>query len=196
MSCRRHTRRTPSAFLATVLCPIIGISSLAQEHDGELTAFLRWMTHTHTMRLATHYHTSGTGQLYQAQFKAFPVEGDDRYSSPCGTSNATLCAPTWSSAPKIGAGAAFAFGKPHRRGSHSCPLVPWRCRPIGHCLQEGRGRTTILKKTVSVAPFCLRRNSKWRHATSGGIRVIIRNRSKKLPISFGCEGRSVIRWGM
>src|SRR5438309_2234837 len=47
------------------------------ERDGELTAFLRWLTHTHSMRWHAHYHTSGTGHLYQGRFKAFPVEEDE-----------------------------------------------------------------------------------------------------------------------
>jgi putative transposase len=47
----------------------------AKEH--ELTAFLRWLTHTHTMRWHAHYHTSGTGHLYQGRFKSFPIEADD-----------------------------------------------------------------------------------------------------------------------
>jgi putative transposase len=42
-----------------------------------LTAFVRWLTHTHTMRWHAHYHTSGTGHLYQGRFKSFPVEADD-----------------------------------------------------------------------------------------------------------------------
>jgi putative transposase len=45
--------------------------------DHEMTAFLRWLTHTHTMRWHTHYHTLGTGHLYQGRFKAFPVQEDD-----------------------------------------------------------------------------------------------------------------------
>lgn len=45
--------------------------------EGELTAFLRWLTHTHTMRWHAHYHTAGTGHLYQGRFKCFPVEADD-----------------------------------------------------------------------------------------------------------------------
>jgi putative transposase len=47
--------------------------------DGELTAFLRWLTHTHTMRWHTHFHTAGTGHLYQGRFKSFPVEADDYF---------------------------------------------------------------------------------------------------------------------
>jgi putative transposase len=47
------------------------------EQDGEWTALLRWLTHTHTQRWHTPYHTSGTGHLYQGRFRAFPVETDD-----------------------------------------------------------------------------------------------------------------------
>jgi putative transposase len=47
--------------------------------DGQLTDFLRWLTHTHTMRWHTHYHTAGTGHLYQGRFKSFPVESDEHY---------------------------------------------------------------------------------------------------------------------
>jgi putative transposase len=47
------------------------------EHDQELTGFLRWLTHTHTMRWHAHHNTSGSGHLYQGRFKAFPVENDE-----------------------------------------------------------------------------------------------------------------------
>jgi putative transposase len=44
---------------------------------GQLTAFVRWLTHTHTMRWHAHYHTSGSGHLYQGRFKSFPIEADE-----------------------------------------------------------------------------------------------------------------------
>src|SRR5579864_1291885 len=44
---------------------------------GELTAFLPWLTHTHTQRWHAHYHSAGTGHLYQGRFRAFPIEEDD-----------------------------------------------------------------------------------------------------------------------
>jgi putative transposase len=47
--------------------------------DGELTDFLRWLTHTHVMRWHAHFGTSGTGHLYQGRFKAFPVQTDDHF---------------------------------------------------------------------------------------------------------------------
>ena len=48
-------------------------------HDGELTDFLRWMTHTHVMRWHSHFGTSGSGHLYQGRFKAFPIQTDDHF---------------------------------------------------------------------------------------------------------------------
>ena len=45
--------------------------------DDELSEFFRWLTHTHAMRWHAHYHTEGTGHLYQGRFKTFPIEDDD-----------------------------------------------------------------------------------------------------------------------
>jgi putative transposase len=45
--------------------------------DTQVTEFFRWMTHTHTMRWHAHYHTEGTGHLYQGRFKTFPIEEDE-----------------------------------------------------------------------------------------------------------------------
>jgi putative transposase len=45
--------------------------------DTQVTEFFRWLTHTHTMRWHAHYHTEGTGHLYQGRFKTFPIEKDN-----------------------------------------------------------------------------------------------------------------------
>jgi putative transposase len=49
--------------------------------EGELTAFFRWLTHTHTMRWHAHHGTGGTGHLYQGRFKSFPVQSDEHFYS-------------------------------------------------------------------------------------------------------------------
>lgn len=49
--------------------------------EGEVTAFLRWLTHTHTMRWHSHYKTTGSGHLYQGCFKSFPIEKDEHLYS-------------------------------------------------------------------------------------------------------------------
>jgi putative transposase len=45
--------------------------------DKQVSEFFRWLTVTHTQRWHAHYHTAGTGHLYQGRFKSFPVESDD-----------------------------------------------------------------------------------------------------------------------
>jgi putative transposase len=45
-------------------------------HAKRLSDFMRWLTVTHTQRHHAHYHTEGTGHLYQGRFKTFPVEGN------------------------------------------------------------------------------------------------------------------------
>jgi putative transposase len=69
-------QRTPSRVLAYCVIPNHWHFVLWPKADGELTRFLRWLTHTHTMRWHAHHHTGGTGHLYQGRFKAFPVQSD------------------------------------------------------------------------------------------------------------------------
>src|SRR5260370_4956552 len=46
--------------------------------DGQLSAFLRWLPLTHSVRWHSHYHSTGSGHVYQNRFKAFAVAEDDR----------------------------------------------------------------------------------------------------------------------
>ena len=45
--------------------------------DTQVSEFLQWLTVTHTMRWHAHFHTSGSGHLYQGRFKTFPVQSDE-----------------------------------------------------------------------------------------------------------------------
>jgi putative transposase len=67
----------PIRVLAYCLMPNHWHLVLWPAEDGQLTAFTRWLTHTHTMRWHAHFHTSGTGHLYQGRFKSFPIEADE-----------------------------------------------------------------------------------------------------------------------
>lgn len=67
----------PTRLLAYCLMPNHWHMVLWPRQDDELTAFLRWLTHTHAMRWHAHYHSSGTGHIYQGRFKSFPIEADD-----------------------------------------------------------------------------------------------------------------------
>lgn len=52
--------------------------------DGELAAFVRRLTHTHTMRWHTHYGSAGTGHLYQGRFPLDTRRGVRRLMNPVG----------------------------------------------------------------------------------------------------------------
>jgi putative transposase len=69
--------RDPTRILAYSLMPNHWHFVLWPREDGELTRFLRRLTHTHTQRWHAHRHSAGTGHLYQGRFKSFPVEQDD-----------------------------------------------------------------------------------------------------------------------
>jgi putative transposase len=67
----------PMRVLAFCVMPNHWHFVLWPEKDGDLTAFMSWLTLTHTMRWHAHYQTSGSGHLYQGRFKSFPIETDE-----------------------------------------------------------------------------------------------------------------------
>ena len=69
----------PTRLLAYCLMPNHWHFVIWPERGGELTAFMQWLPHTHTMRWHTHYHTLGSGHLYQGRFKSFPVAEDAHF---------------------------------------------------------------------------------------------------------------------
>lgn len=75
----RHSIR----LLAYCLMPNHWHMLLYPREDGDLTAFVRWLTNTHTMRWHVHHHTSGTGHLYQGRFKSFPIQTDHHFLTVC-----------------------------------------------------------------------------------------------------------------
>jgi putative transposase len=51
--------------------------------EGEVTAYFRWLAHTHAMRWHVAHGTVGRGHLYQGRFKSFPVEEDGHFLTLC-----------------------------------------------------------------------------------------------------------------
>jgi putative transposase len=71
--------RHPIRLLGYCLMPTHWHFVLWPGRDGDMTAFLRWLTHTHSKRWQAQYHRGGSGHVYQGRFKSFPVEKDDHY---------------------------------------------------------------------------------------------------------------------
>lgn len=69
--------RHPIRVLGYCLMPTHWHLVLWPSTDRELSSFLRWLTLTHSVRWHKHYHTTGSGHVYQNRFKAFPVAEDD-----------------------------------------------------------------------------------------------------------------------
>jgi len=80
---RQAKDTAPTRLLAYCLMPNHFHLVLWPQQDGELSDFLHWLTLTHTMRWHAHYHSSGTGPLYQGRFKCFPVQEDDHLFIVC-----------------------------------------------------------------------------------------------------------------
>ncbi|HUU83110.1 MAG TPA: transposase [Phycisphaerae bacterium] len=52
-------------------------------HQTDLSAWMQWVTVTHTHRWHAHTHTTGEGPLYQGRFKSFPTQTDDHFLTAC-----------------------------------------------------------------------------------------------------------------
>lgn len=51
--------------------------------NGDLSAFMRLLTLTHTQRWHAHHRSIGHGHLYQGRFKAFLVQNDPHFLTVC-----------------------------------------------------------------------------------------------------------------
>jgi putative transposase len=75
--------RHPTRILAWCLMRTHWHFVIWPREDGELTAFIRWLSHTHVMRWHVAHGTVGCGSLYQGRFKSFPVQRDDHFLTVC-----------------------------------------------------------------------------------------------------------------
>ncbi len=51
--------------------------------DGDLSAFVGWLSLTHTQRWHAHRRSVGLGHVYQGRFKSFLIESDDHLWTVC-----------------------------------------------------------------------------------------------------------------
>jgi len=51
--------------------------------DGDLSAFMKWLTLTHSQRWHAFRRCAGTGALYQGRFRSFPMKEDEHFLKVC-----------------------------------------------------------------------------------------------------------------
>jgi putative transposase len=56
---------------------------LSPQKDKAMSAFLGWVTMTHTQRYHAHNKTTGYGHVYQGRYKSFPVQDDEHFHTVC-----------------------------------------------------------------------------------------------------------------
>ena len=56
---------------------------LSPQVDGGMSAFVGWITLTHTQRYHAHHGTTGDGHVYQGRFKSFPIQDDAHFHTVC-----------------------------------------------------------------------------------------------------------------
>lgn len=76
-------RRHPTRILAWCLMRNHWHFILWPRAEGEVTAYMRWLAHTHAMRWHVAHGTVGRGHLYQGRFKAFPIQEDEHFLTAC-----------------------------------------------------------------------------------------------------------------
>jgi len=74
-------RRVPVRLLDWCLMPNHWHMVLWPRRDGELSAFIRWLTLTHAQRWKAAHGAVGHGHLYQGRFKSFVVAADSSLSA-------------------------------------------------------------------------------------------------------------------
>lgn len=67
-------KRTPIQLLSYCIMPNHWHLVLLPEKDGDLQAFTTWLTMTHAQRWHAHHRSAGSGLVYQARYKSFPVQ--------------------------------------------------------------------------------------------------------------------------
>ena len=75
--------RVEMRILAYCLMPNHWHLVLWPREDGDLSAFIRLLTLTHTQRWHAHRQSAGTGHLYQGRFKSFVVQTDSYFLAVC-----------------------------------------------------------------------------------------------------------------
>ena len=158
---------------------------LSPRQDRGMSAFLGWVTMTHTQRYHAHNKTTGYGHVYQGRFKSFPVQDDDHFHTVCRyVERNALTANIVQRAEDYRWGSLWNW----RGGDSVIKLCSWPLKRLPRW--TARVNEPITKKEVDALQNCIKRGSPYgtkgwvkRTAKEQGLETTLRprGRPKKIP---------------
>jgi len=125
---------------------------LSPQVDGGMSAFLGWITLTHTQRYHARHGTTGYGHVYQGRYKSFPVQDDDHFHVVCRyVERNALTANLVKRAQDYPWGSLFNW----LGGDSPIQLAPWPIRRLPGWIQ--RVNQALSKKELDALGNCVQR---------------------------------------
>ena len=153
---------------------------LSPSEDKAMSAFLCWVTMTHTQRFHAHNKTTGYGHVYQGRYKSFPIQDDEHFHTVCRyVERNALTAKIVARAEDWRWGSLWNWNG----GDSVIDLSPWPAKRLPGWIQ--RVNDVLTKKEVDAVKLSIARNrpfgtSDWVHVTAKrlGLESTIRSRGR------------------
>ena len=151
---------------------------LSPQKDKAMSAFLGWVTMTHTQRYHAHNKTAGYGHVYQGRFKSFPVQSDEHFHTVCRyVERNALTANVVTRAEDYRWGSLWNW----RGGDSVINLSPWPVKRLPRWIE--RVNQALSKKETDALKNCVKRGcpfgtEKWvqKTAEQNGLKLTLRPR--------------------
>lgn len=153
---------------------------LSPQKDKAMSAFLGWVTMTHTQRYHAHNKTIGYGHVYQGRYKSFPVQDDDHFHTVCRyVERNALTAKIVERAEEYRWGSLWNW----RGGDSVIELSPWPIKRLPRWIE--RVNQPMTKKETDAIKNCVKRGcpygtDKWvqKIAKQHGLELTLRPRGR------------------
>ena len=153
---------------------------LSPREDRAMSAFLGWVTMTHTQPYHAHRKTVGQGHVYQGRFKSFPVQDDEHFYTVCRyVERNALTAKIVTRAETYRWGSLWNWCG----GDSVIQLSPWPLRRLPQWIE--RVNQALTKKEIAALQNCVNRGSPFGStdwvtdtAREQGLESTLRNRGR------------------
>ena len=159
---------------------------LSPRKDNAMSAFLGWVTMTHTQRYHAHNKTTGYGHVYQGRYKSFPIQADDHFHTACRyVERNALTANIVKRAESYRWGSLWNWGG----GESVIELSQWPIRRLPRWIE--RVNTPLTKKESDALKNCIKRGcpfgtGEWiqKTAKEQGLELTLRPRGRPKKVTW------------